>query len=150
MESADEVQFLQRTAAGCLFKIELGIIADRQAAAQEVRAFGKRMSARYAEMLLLVKALAQKKRIPLPQGPDAAVQNTVSYFLTLHGAGLDREYVSLAADDLSDDAARFKRAATAAPDQEVRDFAQTSLNMLKADLEAAEKLCKELPLPVLK
>lgn len=150
MDPSEEARFLEGVASGCIFKIESGRIAHGQAAAQEVRDLGSQMSEHYSAMLSSVRRLAERKKIALPEKPDTASQNTLSYLGRLRWAEIDREYTSLVADDLSTDLKDFRRVARMAPDPEVRDFAQRWMVMLKQDLKIAEKLSRTLPQPVLK
>ena len=150
MEPRDEVVFLQSAALGCLWRVESGTVAARQGAAEAAKSFGQHMVTRYSGLGREVATLAWKKGIGLPGKLDRSQQSTLEYMAKQRGAGIDREYVSMMADDLSGDLKNFKRASRQAQDPDIQAFAARAVRGLEEDLSLAERVLRDLPQPILK
>jgi hypothetical protein len=66
------------------------------------------------------------------------------------GAGLDREYTSMIADDLTRDMKDLRSTILYTQDPDVRAFAEKTLKKLEEDRSRIDSILMNLPMPVLK
>jgi predicted outer membrane protein len=149
-DGQDDGAFLQRVSRGIIWKIETGKIAGNNASAIQVREFGQRMATRYEDVDKELTSLSAKKNITISRRLDAASQNTLDYMSRQKGAGLDREYTSMIADDLARDMKDLRSAILYTQDPDVRAFTEKTLKKLEEDRRSADSILMNLPLPVLK
>jgi putative membrane protein len=149
-DGQDDGAFLQRVSLGIIWKIETGRIAFNNAAAVQVREFGQHMADRYQAVDTELAVLAAKKNIRVSSFLDAASQNTLDYMSRQKGAGLDREYTAMIADDLTKDMKDMRSAILHTQDRDVRAFAEKTLRKIEQDLGWVDSILANLPLPVLK
>jgi putative membrane protein len=149
-EIEDDATFLHKAYLNCLWKMESGKIAAKQTETTNVKNFALLL---IAHSSILDSDLAQwinKKGIGLQRELDSTQKNTLVYMSRQRGAAIDREYMSMTADDLSADVKSFQRAARQGKDPEIKAFAEKTLKGLKEDLVLAERILRNLPPPVLK
>jgi putative membrane protein len=146
----DDATFLRKAYLNCLWKIESGKLAAKQTETTDVKNFAVRVVSHCSALVNEMNRLMKNKGVD-PQGDFNSVQkNTLTYMSTQRGATIDREYMSMVADDLSADLKRFQRAARYAKDPDIRAFADRAVKGLKEDFVLAERTMRNLPPPVLK
>jgi putative membrane protein len=149
-EVEDDADFLRKAFLNCLWKVESGKIAAKQTETTNVKNFALLL---IVHSSILDSELAQwmtKKGIGPQREFDSTQKNTLVYLSRQRGAAIDREYMSMTADDLSTDVKNFQRAARQAKDPEIKAFAEKTVKGLKEDLVMAERILRNLPPPVLK
>jgi predicted outer membrane protein len=145
-----DIAFLRQAYLNSLWKMESGKIAAKQTETTAVKNFAQLMVARSSTLCNeLVQLL--KKRGSYFQGDFSSTQkDTISYLSRQRGAGIDREYMSMAGDDLADDLKHYPKAFHQSKDPEIRIFAEKAIKNLKEDSILADKILRNLPPPVLK
>jgi predicted outer membrane protein len=143
----DEASFLEKAACTSLLQVRMGTVAARQAGAREVVAFAGTMVTEFV-------AIGEEIRLLRAQGGpvklSSADESTVGYLGTLPGAALDREYTSIAIDELEELVKAFRTQRKTAADSRVKGFADRTLPRLEGFLRDAERVLDGLPRPVLK
>jgi putative membrane protein len=146
----DEATFLRKVYLNCLWKVESGKIAAKQTETTSVKNFALRMISHSSTLDSEITHWIKKKGISSQRDLDSTQKDTLAYLSKQRGAAIDREYMSMTADDLSADVNSFQRAARQAKDPEIKAFAEKILKGLKEDFIMAERILRNLPPPVLK
>jgi putative membrane protein len=126
--------YLQDTAEGAHFEIDLGRIVARHATSRTARSAARRMVADHGRELSAAKELAATLHVTLPQHPSIQQRHEIAGVAAHTGSGLDRAYVRLEiADHVMDievnDGEVVEGAAPA-----VKTFAETWLPMYRTHL----------------
>jgi putative membrane protein len=146
----DDLRFLQTAANNCLWKMNLGDLAKKQAASKEVKQYGEIMSTDHGQYYQELNRLAGRKGIAFTADPDRVRKSTFVFLSQEYGAAFDRNYISLMIDDNQRDLSLYRQEAAKGHDAEIRAFAANILNKLEGYVLAAEKILLDLPKPVLK
>jgi putative membrane protein len=130
-------EFLEKAAAGGVFEIEAGKLAEKRALKPEVKAYGAILAKDHAKANEDLKALAAAKGVTLPAALPADLQKKLDKLArTRH---FDSEYLQdVGLKDHRKDIALFEKAARNAKDKEVKAFAAKTLPLLKAHREHAD------------
>src|SRR3954466_883064 len=91
--------FLEETAEGAHFEIDMGKIAERHASSDQARRVAHLMVVDHSGELHAVKALAARLHVHLPNHPSAMQRHEISDVAAHHGAGFDRAYTRLEVGD---------------------------------------------------
>ena len=137
LDAADR-KFITEAASGGLAEVELGKLAQLQAADAEVKEFCSRMAQDHSKANDELKRIADAKGVPVPAQPDPKHQKDIERLRALSGAAFDREYMKHMVADHRKDVAEFRKEARAAKDSDVKDFAAKTLPTLQEHLKMAE------------
>lgn len=140
-----DADFLVKAASGGMLEVELGTLAQTNAAKQGVKEFGDMMVKDHSKGGDSLRALAARKRIVLPDSVSNDQKKERTDLEKKHGAEFDRSYISLMLKDHKEDIDEFEKAAKNANDADIRAFAANTLGMLHHHLDAAQRLDKTLP-----
>lgn len=146
----DDLRFLQAAANNCIWKINLGDLAKKQAASNDVKQYGEKMATDHGQYYQELNRLADRKGVAFAVDPDRVRKNTFVFFSQEYGAAFDRNYISLMIDDNQRDLSLYRKEAEKGHDEEIRAFAANIINKLESYVLAAEKILLDLPKPVLK
>lgn len=138
LDAADR-KFVTEAASGGMTEVELGKLAQQQAANAQVKEFGSRMAQDHAKANEELKRIADAKGVPVPAQPDAKHQKDIERLRGLSGAAFDREYMKHMVADHKKDVAEFQKESRSAKDNEVKDFATRTLPTLQEHLKMAER-----------
>ncbi|MEI7636865.1 MAG: DUF4142 domain-containing protein [Syntrophus sp. (in: bacteria)] len=146
----DDLQFLQAAANNCVWKMNLGYLAKKQAASNAVKLYGGIMATDHGQYCQELNRLADRKGMTLAADPDQVRKNTFVFLSQEYGAAFDRNYISLMIDDNQRDLTLYRKEAEKGHDEEIRAFAANIIKKLESYVLAAEKILLDLPKPVLK
>ncbi|MFA5183073.1 MAG: DUF4142 domain-containing protein [Syntrophales bacterium] len=146
----DDFQFLQTAANNCVWKMNLGDLAKKQAASKEVKEYGEKMATDHGQYYQELNRLAGRKGIEFMADPDRVRKSTFVFLSEEYGAAFDRNYISLMMDDNQRDLSLYRQEAEKGHDAEIRAFAANIIKKLEGYVLAAEKILLDLPKPVLK
>ena len=132
-------QFITEAASGGLTEVELGQMAQQQAANPQVKEFGSRMAQDHAKANDELKRIADAKGVQVPAQPDPKHQKDIERLRALSGAEFDRAYMKHMVADHKKDVAEFQKEARAAKDGDVKDFAAKTLPTLQLHLKMAQR-----------
>lgn len=118
-----DAEYLQKSAQGLMSEVKLGDMAQKQAADERVKQFGKRMVDDHGKDLQNVKQLASQKHVNLPDAPDKDQTREADKLAKLSGAAFDKEYVKYEMKDHKDDVEENGKTMKKAKDPDVRKFA---------------------------
>jgi len=129
--------FVMEAAKGGMAEVELGKLAADKASNPDVKKFGQRMVDDHSKANDELKAIAGRKNITLPAGPDAKQKAMYDRLAKLSGAAFDRAYMQAMVTDHVTDVAAFKREAQTGKDPDIKDFATKTLPTLEDHLKMA-------------
>ncbi len=139
--SKKDQEFLQKAAAGGLYEVQAGGLAQSKGQSEGIKSFGAMLVKDHTAANEELKALAASKRVALPATPPAAKQQRLAKIST--DKDFDKEFVKeVGLDDHKEDIRLFEKAVKDADDPDVKAFATKTLPTLKAHREHAEGLRK--------
>lgn len=126
-----DLAFMNDAAPGGLAEVEMGRLAVKQAASKDVKAFAARMIDDHSKAGEELKALAQQKKVMLPQEVTPKHKEAMEKLSKLEGAEFDKGYVTEMVADHEKDVTAFEAQAKGAVDKDVKAFAEKTLPTLK-------------------
>lgn len=139
----DDAEFAVAAADGGMMEVQLGELAQKNAASAEVKKFGETMMTDHSKASEELKTLAAQKNITLPAMLSNEKQKKYDDLAKKKGAEFDKAYMSFMVDDHKEDISEFEEAAKEAKDPDVKAWAQGKVPTLKHHLEMAEALHKK-------
>lgn len=143
MARADKA-FVKSAAGGGMVEVQLGELAAKNAASQEVKDFGQRMVTDHGKANDELKTLAANKNITLPTELKGKQKEKVDKMSKLTGADFDKKYMKAMVNDHVKDVKKFQKAAKEVKDPEINAFAAKTLPTLEQHLQMAKELAKKV------
>jgi putative membrane protein len=139
--SKKDQEFLQKAAAGGLYEVQAGSLAQSKGQSEGVKSFGAMLVKDHSAANEELKALAARKGVTLPAKLPTAKQKRLEKISA--DKDFDKEFVKeVGLDDHQDDIRLFEKVGKNADDADVKAFAIKTLPTLKAHKEHAEVLEK--------
>lgn len=141
--SKNDQEFLTQAAAGGLYEVEAGKLAQGKGKSDSVKAFGSMLVKDHEAANQRLKDLARSKEVSLPTAIPSDKQLRLDDLVI--AKDFDREFVQqVGLDDHASDISLFEKASKDADDSAIKAFASKTLPILKAHREQAEKLKNSL------
>lgn len=141
--SKKDEEFLTKAAAGGLYEVEAGKLAQGKAKSDRVKSFGSMLVKDHEAANDELKDLAKRKSVALPTAIPADKQSRLDKIII--SKNFDKEFVEkVGLDDHKTDISLFEKASKDADDSEVKAFALKTLPVLKSHRAHAEILEKSL------
>ena len=137
----EDHNFITEAASGGMLEVKLGQIASEKGSAP-VKSFGQRMVTDHSAANDQLTQLLQKKEMAPPTILLEKHQRIVARLEKLSGAEFDKEYMKEMVKDHKDVVAAFKKEAEDGKDPELKEFANTTLPVLREHLKMAEETRK--------
>jgi putative membrane protein len=137
--SSQDRQFMQKSAAGDIFEIRGGKLAEQKGQTQAVRALGARLVADHTKSLGDTRALAKKLGITLPSQPDQKMQALLNQFSAASGAAFDVVYAKGEVGDHEEDISDATKEVNKGSNSQVKQAAQQELPVLRTHLALARQ-----------
>jgi putative membrane protein len=142
--NAAEKAFIKDAASGGMMEVELGKMAQQQAANQAVKDFAKQMQTDHQAANDELTALAQKNNLQLPPQMERMHKSKVEKLSKLSGAKFDKTYMQAMVADHKKDIAKFKKASKTAKDPDLKGFVDKTLPTLEHHLEMARQIAPQV------
>jgi putative membrane protein len=136
----DDTEFAVVAADGGMMEVQLGELAQTNAASADVKKFGKMMVDDHSKANTELKTLAQQKNITLPMALSDEKKKKYDELAAKKGAEFDKAYVDFMVEDHKKDISEFEEAAKDAKDPDVKSWAAGKVPTLKHHLEEVEKI----------
>jgi putative membrane protein len=136
--------FVKSVAAGGMLEVQLGELAAKNAAAQEVKDFGQRMVTDHGKANDELKTLAANKNVTLPTELKGKQKEKVDRMSKLTGAEFDKKYMQAMVKDHVKDVKKFQKGAKDVKDPELKDWVTKTLPTLEQHLEQAKEVAKKV------
>ena len=140
----DAKDFTKDAAQGGLFEVKAGAIAEKNAASQDVKDFGKMMVEDHTQLNQQLQALAAKKNVPLPSDITNSQQDDTTKLSKKTGSEFDKDYISMMVKDHEKDIDAFKKAADKVTDPDYKNLITGAIPTLQKHLDAAKKIQDKL------
>jgi putative membrane protein len=137
--------FVMEAAAGGMMEVELGNIAQQNAASQRVKDFGSMMVRDHSKANDELTAFASRRNLMM--NTDSLTNLHKSHIDALKnktGAAFDKAYISMMVNDHKKDVGEFEKASKMCKDQECLSFASKTLPTLQMHLDSAQAISKSL------
>ena len=134
--------FVTKAASSGMHEVELGRIAQENAANGEIKKFGERMVTDHGKANKDLMDAAKKANIPVPDKMLDEHVKHIDRFKKLKGSEFDQAYIKHMVESHTKGSALFERASKEARDPGLKAFAAKTLPTIKEHLELAQKLEK--------
>ena len=139
--SKNDREFLTKAAAGGLYEVEAGKLAQNKGSDAEIKAYGAMLVKDHGAANDELKSLAGSKGVTLPATLPTDKQSRLEKISK--AKNFDKEFVDeVGLEDHKKDISLFEKASKSADDAEVKAFASKTLPTLKAHHEHAQSLKK--------
>jgi putative membrane protein len=128
-----------------MMEVELGNIAQQNAASQRVKDFGSMMVRDHSKANDELTAFASRRNLMM--NTDSLTNLHKSHIDALKnktGAAFDKAYISMMVNDHKKDVGEFEKASKMCKDQECLSFASKTLPTLQMHLDSAQAISKSL------
>ena len=132
--------FVADAATGGMMEVALGNVAMQKAKSQQVKDFGKMMVDDHTKVNDNLKEIASRKNIDVPAAITDDQKKDIEKLSKKSGADFDKAYVDMMVDDHKKDIADFKKATGDVGDNDIKNFATTTLPTLQKHLDAIEAI----------
>lgn len=144
LEKTDR-DFVMKAASGGMMEVELGNIAQQNAASQRVKDFGAMMVRDHGKANDELTSFASRRGLML--NTDSLMNLHKSHIESLRnkkGAAFDKAYMSMMVSDHKKDVNEFEKASKMCKDQECRGWAGKTVPTLQIHLDSAQAINKSL------
>lgn len=139
-----DTEYLRKTAQGVMSEVNLGEMAQKQAADDRVKQFGKRMVDDHGKDLQNIRQLAIQKHVVLPDAPNKEQSKEADKLAKLSGADFDKEYVKYEMKDHKDDVKENGKTMKNAADPDVKNFASAEYRTVVAHKKEIDDIHTQL------
>ena len=141
--SRGDKEFFEKAAAGGMFEVEVGKLAESKAKDGDVKAFGATLVKDHSAGNDELKALAEKKGVKLPGALPKAQQKELDKLAK--AKNFDKDFVQHAGlQDHRKTIQLFEKTSKGSKDEDIKAFASKTLPTLKEHLQKAEDLSKAM------
>ena len=137
--------FVMKAASGGMMEVELGNIAQQNAASQRVKDFGSMMVRDHSSANQELTSFASRRNLMM--NTDSLMNPHKSHIDALKnktGAAFDKAYMSMMVSDHKKDVSEFDKAGKMCKDQECIAFASKTLPTLHMHLDSAQAINKAI------
>jgi putative membrane protein len=135
--AAQPAQFLQKAMLGSMLEVELGEVAQRNAATTGIHALGSRMVRDHGKIGRILQMLSKDKGVVVPASLASDDRSTVTALSTKTGVEFDAAYAQRMVVSHEKLIALFDEATTGS-DPDVAEFARRALPILREGKRLAE------------
>ena len=138
--TAEDSDFMVKAANAGLAEVEMGNVAQQNAADQQVKDFASKMVRDHTQANTELKTIATTKNVTVPETSDDHHKKMLTDLSGKTGLDFDKEYMRMMVEDHDDAVGMFERAAENANDPDVRAFAAKTLPVLRQHQEEAKNI----------
>ena len=136
--------YIRQAISGSAMEVDLGRVAQRRTADDDVKDFARRMVTDHEAMGRQWYALAQSSRVTVQSGRDAATEQTVKRLEALSGSAFDRAYMTEMVRHHEQELARLQQIATSGRSPDVRRLATTGQTTVREHLTLAREVSRDV------
>ncbi|HMN84319.1 MAG TPA: DUF4142 domain-containing protein [Burkholderiaceae bacterium] len=129
--------FVHKAAIGSLAEVEMGRIAQQQAASDDVKTFAGRMIDEHTRTGEQLAQLATTAGAPMPTELDRGARDDVQKLSRLSGEQFDKAYLKRMVSEHKKTIAMFEKQARSGKDPNLKAFAEQTLPILRSHREMA-------------
>ena len=140
MSGHSDAGFMRHAAADSLAEIDMGHIALDKSSSDQVKQFAQKIIDDHTKANDQLMSIAQRKQVTLPTEPMPMAKQEAAHLKTLSGAAFDSAYARAMVKDHRKAIKLFGMESQNATDTDLKQFASTTLPILKTHMEMAEQL----------
>ena len=133
-------EFVRFAVAANLAEVELSAVAVDHASSGAVKQFAQQMTGDHHKAGLQIKAIADRKHIPIPTALDGEHASLKKQLLSLKGADFDRRFMDAMVDDHKATVAAFTNEAEHGADADIKAYAMKTLPTIERHRKLAEQI----------
>lgn len=136
-----DTRFMTQAAAGGLYEVRAGELANRKASSSDVQAFGSMLVREHSAANDELAAYAKSRNVTLPKTVPPEKQKVLDELGKLSGADFDRQFIqTVGLKDHQEDIALFEASSKSASDPALKAWIDKTLPHLRAHLSTAQRL----------
>lgn len=135
-----ERTFIKEAAESSLAEIKIGQLAQKKATNKEVKDFGQKLVTDHSQANAKLKKIAAAKNVALPKDVSPAAREHYKMLERLSGAAFDKSFTEHMVKDHEDGISAFEKEASSGEDDQLKNFASSTLPKLREHLKIAEQL----------
>lgn len=142
----NDAQFLVDAAEINMEEIQLGQVAQLISGTTHIKELGKMMEVSHAKSLNDLTTLAKKKMITIPTSATDDGQEAYKKLQNKSGIDFDKEYADMMVSGHKEAIAMFEKASTESNDIDIKNWAISTLPVLRTHLDNAincQKMCEK-------
>ena len=143
LSSADQ-HFVMEAAKGNKAEVELGQVVAQKSSNAQVKRFAQMMVKDHTQALNQLQQLAEKKKLTLPSDLPDDAKDLESKINSASGSELDKTYMDGMVQDHEKDVQEFKDASKDSQDNDVKQWASSTLPTLQQHLQKAKQIDSKL------
>jgi len=144
---AKDAQFLVHAAEINMEEVLLGQLAQKKSKMQDVKELGQMMEEAHTQSMSSLAALAKKKKINVPTMPTHGAKDAYKKLDAKSESDFNKAYCEMMVDGHKDAIAMFEKAAVECTDEDIKNWATTTLPVLRTHLDhsiACQKKCETM------
>jgi putative membrane protein len=141
LDTVDQ-EFIRKAAMGGKMEVQLGNLAQQNAANDRVKNFGNMMVTDHSQANNELTQFAQGRNMMLTDSLDKKMQDHITSMEKMKGRAFDKHYMDMMLNDHKKDIAEFEKASTSAHDADLKAWAAKTLPVLKKHLDSAQAINK--------
>jgi len=142
--SSSDQHFVMEAAKGNKAEVELGQVAAQKSSNPQVKRFAQMMVKDHTQALNQLQQLAEKKKLTLPSDLPDDAKDLESKINSASGSELDKTYMDGMVQDHEKDVREFKDASKDSQDNDVKQWASSTLPILQQHLQKAKQIDSKL------
>lgn len=140
--NSKDTMFMKEAAAGNLAEIQMGRIALDKSSSSQIKETAQRIIDDHTKANDQLMTLAQRQQVTLPTEPMLKDRKEAKKLESMSGTAFDKAYARMLVMDHRKDIKKYGMESRKAKDTELRQYASTTLPVLKTHLQMAEQLSK--------
>jgi len=144
---AKDSQFLVHAAEINMEEVLLGQLAQKKSKMQDVKELGQMMEEAHTQSMSSLAALAKKKKINVPTMPTHGAKDAYKKLDAKSESDFNKAYCEMMVSGHKDAIAMFEKAVSECTDEDIKEWAITTLPVLRTHLDhsvACQKKCETL------
>jgi putative membrane protein len=137
---ADDARFVQEVGAGCLAEITIGKLAKQKGKDKRIKNFGAMMVKDLTKGHGRLAALAQSKKIALPDTLGKVERASIDSLSNKTGREFDQAYLSKIRNDYTKALELFKVTSKSAYDPQIKQFASKNILTIQRHLDLIDAI----------
>jgi len=138
--SKKDADYAVEVANGVMMEVKMGKMVEQKATRQSIKDFGAKMVADHSKDVAMLKSIAAKKNITLPDSVGGKQEKKYEELSKESGEKFDKDYVDFMVGDHKEDVKTAEDGIKDLKDPELHSFAVKSLPVLKEHLSMITKI----------
>jgi putative membrane protein len=136
----ESAQFVQQAASTALYEINIDKLAVSKGSDKRVKNFGNIMAKEHLKAITKLTAIANSKKIPVPQTMTVEEQDEINALLKNDGKAFDHAYMAAMEKNHENAIKLFTHASKQLMDPELRNFAAKNIGNLQRHLDVVHMI----------